>query len=258
MDATTRPATVTVTLAVAQPWSVAWLADGGAWPTYVLEVAVNGADVGDVEGWHFLDYGRPAHGGPEEWTEADGDGAFSGLPRFTTGRRPVIVAGDNAGNDLILPKYDEDGAAFVYDEDEVNAAIRRAADRADHGPPPSVDMIPTSARRRAEVVRTVYVADADMSVRAIEISRARAFRTGDGWLLTGYLVEGTEAVYETEAEAVEAVEGDRYDDEADAEAAIAERLADAAGLAADAPAWAVADRLAEIGHELAPVAAARV
>lgn len=39
---------------------------------------------------------------------------------------------------------------------------------------------------------------------------------------------------------------------------LAERLAAEAGMAADAPAFAVADRLAEIGHPLAAVAAARV
>lgn len=137
MERSNSTRVVTIKTAAAQAWRDEWIEteEGvtGSWPTYTLDVSVDGEMVGTIKGWHYVgewdDHAVSSLGG--EWTTRDSDDQFSGLPTFDPETR-TIRAGDNLYGDLVLP-------AGAYDADAIETAIETAAGQAKHGDAPTDD-----------------------------------------------------------------------------------------------------------------------
>lgn len=136
MERSNSTRVVTIKMAAAQAWRDEWIEieEGitGSWPTYTLEVSVDGEKVGSITGWHYVGWWDRFDGNGDEWERRDSDEQSSGLPTFDPETR-TIRAGDNlVDGDLVLP-------AGAYDADAIETAIETAAGQAKHGDAPTDD-----------------------------------------------------------------------------------------------------------------------
>ena len=175
-----RHATVTAECTDAQDWRDDWRDDGNSFPIYTLSISIDGNVIGEVTGWHHYD-GRDY---------ADSADEFSGACRFLRGDQ-IIQSGDNVGADLALPLTDTDGVALVYDEGQINQALRDAARTADHGREPTMaDLSNVDPTGRS----TWYRIDGS-SVVEVELEEAHAYRCGEIWSVNGWGEDRSSPVY---------------------------------------------------------------
>lgn len=230
-DVAFRP-DVTVDLADAEDWQSDWRdSEGGSYPSYTLSIKVNGLEVAEVNGWHSVGYfGPDGDRQHREWDAEDDDSQVSGLPCANIVGGKVIIEGGYGCSDLVLPSH-IDGTICVYDLDDINAAIKSAADDADHGDEPETQDLADQPKRAWDRECDRY-AIRDGKVVEVTIESCYLYHDGedhDGcqkYLLSGFRTsDDAGTIYETEEEAIASIEGDKvYEDESEAEAAIQSTL----------------------------------
>lgn len=198
-----RLADVSVALGDVEAWRDDWRSEGASWPTYTLDVSVDGQEVGSVVGWHVIgEMGPDGNRREREWACQDDDGCYSGkcTACIDDDPEPAIESGSNVGKTLLLPQFAADGAVLVYDQDTIQVAIDDAASEADHGDDPSLaDLDPDDG---GEDYETRYVVR-DFRIVEITIRKCQKFPNGEEsdcyrnghyrstvttYLLTGYAV----------------------------------------------------------------------
>ena len=240
-----RSADVSITLGDVQAWQDDWLSESGAaWPCYELHVSVDGNAIGTVTGWHLVGpMGPDGNRQYEEWSTADDDGVCGGKPHpcISDDQPPCIKSGDNVGAMVNLPLLDEDGCYLIYDADDIQDDIDRAARKADHGDEPTWE---DADIEDAEDYGTRYIIK---YYRVLEVCtrRVQSWQTSLHWdagrergatyYVTAWTTSLHDTLVETESEALESLreesdDGKAWTTKAKAEASLAvivdERLAE--------------------------------
>jgi len=194
-------APVSAELIDAEGWRQGWSGDvGAAIVEYTVQLRV-GLDRYDLGGWHVV--GSDRSGGAGAWGMCDYDGMYTGLPQVADlerGDEDVWSITACHCVDVEIPRaIVMGGLVRPVDPDEVDRAIERAADSADHGPPPSDDDLSA-----ADSERKVYYAVRGCEVVEVEVMQCRLYpsefdRDGDptAWEVEGCYLADTDTWYDT-------------------------------------------------------------